>query len=404
MTAFFLGLSLLILACFAIDIISSKIKIPSVILLMLSGITLHYSFNALYIEKAVQVLPIVGTIALILVVIEAGLDLDYDRKKRPIILKAFLNAFANLAICLIPITFIFQWFYQTDLLKALIYAIPFSVVSSAIAIPSSKALDSDSKEFLTYETVFSDVLGILLFNLFITTEILSPVVILPFAGSLIVSAILSFVLSMLLVLMMKYSKHKVRFVPVFCILILTYIVGKYLGLPLLITMMVFGLILNNIEKIEFPIFHIKLDKRLRVRINHFKRLTHELTFVIRGLFFIMFGYRLELFQMMHPLLILSVLALIGFVFTARFGILKSLRTNLSNGTIFIAPRGLISILLMISIPEKHHIDGFRTEFLDMFIIATILIQLAIRKYADDEKLQQKFPKFLSRTIMSSMVK
>ena len=397
-TAFVLGLSLLILVCFAIDIIGDKIKVPSVILLMLIGSILHYSFNALYIEEAVQVLPVLGTIALILVVIEAGFDLDYKPEKRPIILKAFFSAFFNLTICLIPITLLIQWYYDTDILKALIHAIPFSIVSSAIAIPSAKSLDANSKEFLTYETVFSDVFGILLFNLFITTQVISPSIVFAFTGSLVFSVILSFTLSMLLVLMMKHVKHKVRFVPIFAMLVLIYIIGKHFNLPLLITMMIFGLVLNNIEKLEFPIFHIKLDKRLRVRINHFKRLTHEMTFVIRGLFFVMFGYRLEVIEMLNPWLVLSVIALVAFVFTMRYAILKGLRNKLSGGVIFIAPRGLISILLMLSIPDMHDIEGFRTEFLDLFIIATILIQLGMRKYPPEEIFQHKLPQFLSRTL------
>jgi potassium/hydrogen antiporter len=401
-TAFVTGLSLLVLVCFIIDILADKIKVPGVILLMGVGIIMHYSFNALYIEKAIQILPILGTFALILVVIEAGFDLDYESEKRTLILKALASAACNLSICLIPLTLIFQWYYETDLIKSLIYAIPFSIVSSAIAIPSAKSLDADSKEFLTYETVFSDVFGILLFNLFLTSTHLDTAIIFSFTGSLIFSILLSFALSMILIFVMKHVKHKIRFVPIFSALILIYALGKYLHLPLLITMMVFGLVLNNIEKLEFPIFHIKINKRLKVRINHFKRLTHELTFVIRGLFFVMFGYRLDLMQFLNPLIILAAIGLIVFVFATRFAILKSLRSNLSPGITFIAPRGLISILLMLSIPEKHAIAGFDGQLLDIFIIATILIQLATRNYADNGIIQQKFPRFLANTMLSKL--
>ena len=53
---------------------------------------------------------------------------------------------------------------------------------------------------------------------------------------------------------------------------------------------------------------------------------------------------------------------------------------------------------MLSIPDMHDIEGFRTEFLDLFIIATILIQLGMRKYPPEEIFQHKLPQFLSRTL------
>jgi len=400
-TGFVLGLSLLVLVSFIVDIISDKIKTPSVILLMGVGIILHYSLNALYMEQAVRILPIIGTFALILVVIEAGFDLDYEPQKRSLILKALFSAFFNVAACLGVITAIIYYYYDDTLLKSLIHAIPFSIVSSAIAIPTAKPLDPASKEFLTYETVFSDVFGILLFNLFITTNVLDASIVMAFTGNLVISVVLSFILSMLLVYVMKHVRHKVRFVPIFSALILIYALGKYLNLPLLITMMVFGLVLNNIEDFHFGRFHIQVDKALKNRINHFKRLTHELTFVVRGLFFMMFGYRLDLTQFLNPWLLLVVIGLIIFVFAIRLGLLKAVRADVSDAVGFIAPRGLISILLALGIPEKHLIPGFHNEILDIFIIASILIQLVVRKYVVDDiqppQVKQLVMKFTGRS-------
>lgn len=395
-TGFILGLSLLILVSFIVDIIGDKIRIPSVILLMGVGVVLHYSFNALYMEQAIRILPFLGTFALILVVIEAGFDLDYEPQKRRLIAKALGSAFFNVAACLSVITAVIYWYYEDTLLKSLIYAIPFSIVSSAIAIPTAKPLDALSKEFLTYETVFSDVIGILLFNLFITSEKIGPAIVFPFIGNLTVSIVLSIVLSIAMVFMMKRLKHKVRFVPIFSALILIYAAGKYLNLPLLITMMVFGMVLNNIDNIKIPHIHIGADKKLMIRINHFKRLTHELTFVVRGLFFTVFGYRLDLVQFINPWMLLIVAALIIFVFAVRLGFLKVLRSEVSGAVGFIAPRGLISILLALSIPEKHYIAGFHGEILDIFIIASILLQLTVRKYVIEDLKPPKVKQLVMR--------
>lgn len=383
-TTFILGLSLLILLCFAIDIAAAKIKIPSVILLMGVGIALHYSLNALHIAKAVQILPFLGTMALILIVIEAGFDLDYDPAKKKVILKAFASATLNLVVCLGVITALLKLFYKVDLLQCLIQAIPFSIVSSAIAIPSSRPLDAESKEFVTYETVFSDVLGIILFNLFITTDAVTSGMAVSLAGSLVVSIIVSVLMSFALVALIRHSKHKILFVPIFCGLILVYAIGKYLHLPLLIAMMIFGLVMNNLEDIKIPKFPITVDRKMKARINYFKRLTHELTFVLRGLFFVVFGYYLNLGQFLNPVLWLAVAGLVAFVFALRIGVLKTVKAEISQGVWYVAPRGLISILLAMSIPETKQIPGFNHSLLDLFIIITILIQLMARGHAQQQ--------------------
>ena len=45
----------------------------------------------------------------------------------------------------------------------MIYAIPLSIMSSAIIIPSVGGLMGQKKEFMVYESTFSDILGIMFF-------------------------------------------------------------------------------------------------------------------------------------------------------------------------------------------------------------------------------------------------
>ena len=47
--------------------------------------------------------------------------------------------------------------------QAILHAVPLSIMSSAIIIPSIGSLASEKKEFLIYESTFSDVLGIMIF-------------------------------------------------------------------------------------------------------------------------------------------------------------------------------------------------------------------------------------------------
>ena len=60
-------------------------------------------------------------------------------------------------------------YINVDLTTGLLYAVPLSIMSSAIIIPSVSALDEDKKEFMVYESTFSDILGIMLFYFLISS-------------------------------------------------------------------------------------------------------------------------------------------------------------------------------------------------------------------------------------------
>lgn len=50
-----------------------------------------------------------------------------------------------------------------DFRSALLYAVPFSIISSAIAIPSTRSMCRENREFVVYDTSFSDILGVVFF-------------------------------------------------------------------------------------------------------------------------------------------------------------------------------------------------------------------------------------------------
>lgn len=67
------------------------------------------------------------------------------------------------------------YFYLNEsYLNCLIYSIPLSIVSTAIVIPSISHLEEAKKEFLIYETSFSDIIGIMAFNYITAGNLLNP--------------------------------------------------------------------------------------------------------------------------------------------------------------------------------------------------------------------------------------
>ena len=89
-------LPLLIIFSYLFDAFARKTKFPSVILLMLTGILIRFfiSFSS-YDNFAFldNLIPVLGTIGLILIVLEGAIELEINREKLPLILKGFLAAF-----------------------------------------------------------------------------------------------------------------------------------------------------------------------------------------------------------------------------------------------------------------------------------------------------------------------
>ena len=87
-------LSSLVIFSYLFDLIAKQFKIPSVILLLLSGIGLRYlaSWLELPIPNFEPILPLVGTIGLILIVLEGALELKLEREKSALIKSSLASA------------------------------------------------------------------------------------------------------------------------------------------------------------------------------------------------------------------------------------------------------------------------------------------------------------------------
>ncbi|NMD05791.1 MAG: sodium:proton antiporter, partial [Deltaproteobacteria bacterium] len=79
-----IGFCLVILFAYFFDITSKHTKIPSALILILIGMALNYvaGYFELHIPYMDRILPVMGTLGLILIVLEASLDLTLSREKR----------------------------------------------------------------------------------------------------------------------------------------------------------------------------------------------------------------------------------------------------------------------------------------------------------------------------------
>jgi Kef-type K+ transport system membrane component KefB len=369
----------LVVLSYLFSIISRYIRVPSVLLLLFAGVGFRglAEINGLNISFPEQLVESLGVVGLIMIVLEAGLDLKVGKDKIKLIRDSFFSALIIFAISTVLLMYILNYWLKEPLEKCLVYAIPLSIMSSSIVIPSIHPLSDQKKEFLVYEASFSDIIGIIVFNYFTAGDTFTWSSIGSFGINMGLSVLLSILLSVLLLVILAKTKLNIKFFLIFSLLILIYAGGKIFHLPSLIIILVFGLLINNWEKLRW-------QKVLRYfpheQVESLRHLLHSVTaetsFLIRTFFFLLFGFSISLKFLSESEVILVGSLIVAGLFITRILYLRFfVRTNLFPESFFI-PRGLITIVLFYKIPDALKLGSFNDGIL-FFIILTTSIIMAI---------------------------
>ena len=374
-----IAISLVVIISYIFSAISKKTGIPSVLLLILLGFGAQQFLLKIEVDLSgliLEALELLGIVGLIMIVLEAALDLKLEKEKRPILVKSLIVALLSLVLTSLAIAQTLHYFVIEDFYKAMMYAVPLSILSSAIIIPSVASLVPVKKEFMIYESTFSDILGIMFFYFLIgsadsetTTEVVGEV-----SGSILLTVALSLIISYGMVLLLQNLQSKVKLFFLISVLVLLYAVGKMFHLSSLLIIMVFGLVLNNSElffKGRLKTF-LKKDSLARI-LEDFHIVTMESAFVVRTFFFVIFGMTLDFSGLSDLTAIYLSLAILAITFVIRYVMLKGIVRKNILPIVWIAPRGLITILLFFSIPASFQNDNFNSSILLIVILATSFI-------------------------------
>ena len=111
------ALPLIVIFSYLFDTIARKTKFPAVILLMFTGIlirtvTTASGYNDF--EFLENLIPVLGTIGLILIVLEGAFELEISFEKLPLILKGFLAAFFILIANIWLLQWLFGFLFQME--------------------------------------------------------------------------------------------------------------------------------------------------------------------------------------------------------------------------------------------------------------------------------------------------
>lgn len=375
--AIIISICALLLIAYLFDLTSSKTKIPSVILLLILGWSVRQltGFSGLHLPDFSTVLPILGTLGLVLIVLEGALELELNKSKIQLIKKTVFGSILPIIALAFLLAYLFYYFGYFSYKNSLINAIPFCIISSSVAIPSVRNLVSSDKEFVIYESSLSDIFGVIFFNFIALNATFDTHYFSQFGLQFLILILVSFVATVGLSLLISKIEHHVKFVPIILLVILIYAVTKFYHLPALIFILFFGLFIGNLDELKrFKWMEKFRPQELDKEVKKFKELTIEGAFLIRALFFLLFGYLIETAEILNKDTIVWAAGIVLLIF-----IFRAIQLKISNipliPVLFVAPRGLITILLFLSIAPDQTIAFVNKSLIIQVIILTALIMM-----------------------------
>ena len=368
-----LAASALLLFAYALEHFGRRFKLPSVVLLIAAGLIARQILDmlGLHYHWVDPIVPIIGTLGLILIVLEGSLDLTVTRERQGLIVTALASSLLGFLATLAGFAFLFRYILDLATPAAMLAAIPFAVISSAVAIPSAAGLAERPRELVVYESSLSDILGVLVFYAWIAGQGSLEGFALDLFGGGALSIIVAAIAALTVWYFINQVVGHVRFLPLLAGIVCLYAIGKELHLSPLIVVLVCGLLINNPHLITW---HAKLralhTDGYAQTLHEFKGLVAELTFASKSFFFLLLGYWTDVSQMMSVEAWLISVSGIALILASRFVILKLLRQEAIAQLVWIAPRGLVTVLLFLSARNTGQLDDFPFGAVMLVVLAT----------------------------------
>jgi len=179
-------------------------------------------------------------------------------------------------------------------------------------------------------------------------------------------------------------------------------IGKSYGQASLMVVFIFGLILNNyVLFFRGKLKDFVLVEKLGDLLHDFKVVTSESAFVVRTFFFVVFGISISLLSLFEdwrivPLGILSMLIIYGVRLLILLVFRGSIKIESVVPELFLAPRGLITIILFFYIPEEvtksfNFGESFHGVLLFVILSSCIIMTWSLireKKKLDEEEIKE----------------
>ncbi|GEM_PF-172621 len=387
---FFALMGGIILIGFLANLLFKVTKIPSVLLLMGIGVFLGPVTGWLASDALVTIAPYFGTMALLIILFEGGLELDIRTVVRQAP-KAAALAVSVFVLSVVLVMLFGIYVMEMTVLNALLIAAILGAISPAIAIPvvSGLSVRDEIKTIVKLESALGEVLLIVSVLLLVDFHSTGT----QGVGSVLMSFVISFgvafvVASIAGVLWSRLigwiGKEPLAYMLTLGFMFLLYFVVEEMHGSAAIAVLMFGLVLENMQVMadhigarlrQFFGIDIKSEKFI---LNQFiKNITEEISFLLRTFFFVYLGLLLD-FDELTWTIGLFILGMTALLLLSRWVMMYGFR-KISRGftegelqTIMaMLPRGLATAVMALLPFQQAQVPG--TDIFPLYAFGVIVL-------------------------------
>jgi len=372
--------------------IFKKTKVPDVLWLLIFGLAIGPLFGIVDIDLFVSISPLLSAIALMFILFDAGLNMNFYRMVRQFP-RSILMAVLNIGILIVVVGFLWQMVFGDFLIGALLGAI-IGGTSSPVIISIVKNLEMEvkSRTFLIVESIITDPLVIII-SIAIIKIITLGVIGNPLGdilGSFSIGGMVGIVAGVSWLIVMDKLKGKpFDYILTLSILLLLYVFVETAGGSGAIASLFFGLVLGN-----GGIFSRFLGLSKRYTVDSMVKSMHtEISFFIRSFFFVFLGMVIVISMSSFALgLGIAVIVITVRFVSSRFVLLKYEVPSFDRGVItHMAARGLAAAIMaeIVISSSIAGTEGFITIVFTVIIATIFYSSIAERFLVKGKEVKQE---------------
>ncbi|UCD92038.1 MAG: cation:proton antiporter [Methanobacteriota archaeon] len=292
----FVAVAAIIFIGFFATLIFQRTRVPDLLILVILGLILGPIATTYFGVELVPhyildtVMPYFAALALVIILFDGGLNLNFDLVLRKINI-AFIHTMVAFILTIVSVALVAHLILGYPLIIGILLGCVLGGISGAVVITLVRKMkiSEETKTVLTLESVLTDVMCIIvalaLIEFIIGTEDPAGAVTSLFAGFSIAFFVgLIFGIAWLRILRRLYGKP-FSFMITIAALFLLYGLVEFVGGSGAMSALIFGLVLGNKEEIA-RMFKIKTKFVIDEKIKQFHS---ELSFVVRTFFFVFIG-------------------------------------------------------------------------------------------------------------------
>jgi len=374
--AIFLLAGLIIFLGFFSMLFFERTKIPDILILMFLGLFLGSILSEEQIALFNSFAPYVGAIAFMMILFNAGLNLNLVKVMKELseVMIFMFTAFAlTCFFVMVLMRVVFGW----DILHGLLLGAVVGGTSSAIVISSISKISvkESSKILLSLESALSDVLCIVV-SLAVIEIILSNKIILrdnlnALFGTFSIAVVVAMIVSIIWVgILKRFHGKPFGYLLTVAVIFIMYSFVEFIRGNGAISVLIFGLILGNARHLQ-KLFNLEEKITLDTKIKAFQK---EVAFFVRTYFFVYIGIIFNSNAVSIGIFLIS-LAVLAVILLARYLSVKGLilldKCLKCDEMVLdtMLPRGLAAAVLA-SIPLSR---GIEIEYFSEIVFLTIIL-------------------------------